>query len=74
MGRTDENTLISTEPRPAFDGFGEWTLAPRLAWPTREVLLTGDRRDSRTQIRRAAPLAPGVYGMVDREGELVYVG
>jgi excinuclease ABC subunit C len=66
--------LISTEPRPAIDGFGEWPLAPRLAWPTSEVLLTGDRRDSRKQIRRAAPQAPGVYGMVDRDGELIYVG
>ena len=70
----DERPLISIEPRPTFDGLGTWTLAPRLMWSTADVLVSGDARETRKLIRREAPQAPGVYGMVDHQGELIYVG
>jgi excinuclease ABC subunit C len=41
---------------------------------TADVLLNGGARESRKAIRREAPHAPGVYGMVNGEGELIYVG
>ncbi len=71
---TDEHPLTSLEPGPAFDGFGAWTLAPRLARSPAGVLLNDDPRETRKLIRQDATCAPGVYGMVDREGELIYVG
>ena len=71
---TDEPPLISLDSRPAFDGLGAWTLAPQLTWSTADVFLTGDPREARKLIRQEAPQAPGVYGMVDRDGELIYVG
>ena len=38
------------------------------------ILLRSDQADARRQIRKHVPLEPGVYGMVDAEGELIYVG
>jgi excinuclease ABC subunit C len=66
--------LISLAPRPVFDDFGTWTLAPALAWPQAGILVNGELRDTRKQLLREAPQAPGVYGMVDSEGELIYTG
>lgn len=66
--------MISFEPRSAFERFDAWTLAPQPVWPQADLFLNGDLRETRKLIRRAAPLAPGVYGMVDRDGELIYVG
>jgi excinuclease ABC subunit C len=66
--------VISLAFRPAFVDFGAWTLAPAHAWPRSGIQLRSERRDNRKRIRRDAPRAPGVYGMVDAEGELIYVG
>ena len=71
---TDEWPLIAFEPRSAFESFDAWTLAPQLAWPQTGIFLSGDSRETRKVIRREAPCAPGVYGMVDRDGTLIYVG
>ena len=49
-------------------------VGPRRAWSTAGILLNNDPRETRKLIRQAAPHVPGVYGMVDREGELIYVG
>lgn len=62
------------DTRSAFERFEAWTLAPQRAWPQTGFALSGDRRQSRQTIRRTAPRAPGVYGMVDDDGNLIYVG
>ena len=36
--------------------------------------ITRDRRSVRQQLRAECPAVPGVYGMVDHEGRLIYVG
>lgn len=66
--------MISIAPRHVFDGLGTWTLAPQLAWPQAGILVNGELRENRKQLLREAPSAPGVYGMVDSEGELIYIG
>jgi excinuclease ABC subunit C len=71
---TDEPVLISLDPRPAFEGFDHWTLAPQPVWPAAGIALGGERRATRKLLRREAPLTPGVYGMIDAQGELIYVG
>lgn len=61
------------QPAP-FAGFGwsQWTLArPILAT---EVVLPSDDRQTRRLIRDRCAAAPGVYGMIDAQGELIYVG
>ncbi len=66
--------MIPLGPRPSFDEFGAWTLAPRSTWPQASIVLDGQPGNNRKRLRGEAPLAPGVYGMVDGEGELIYVG
>lgn len=59
--------------RPAFTGFGSWELAPASALPL--TVLRGSRPTRlRDGVRAECPRVPGVYGMVDRQGELIYVG
>jgi excinuclease ABC subunit C len=38
------------------------------------MLVKGELRDTRQHLLREAPPAPGVYGMVDSEGQLIYIG
>src|SRR5262249_56139297 len=49
-------------------------LSPELEPP--KLQLVSGRRSSqlRSEIRRLCPRKPGVYGMLDRHGELIYVG
>src|SRR5262249_33533929 len=57
--------------RPQFTDFGPCAVGT----PLPLVLIRG-RRPARLKalVRRDAPRAPGVYGMIDARGELVYVG
>ena len=58
-------------PRPRFTGFGPFALTglePTLVGgPGRAVRLRG-------LVRRLAPRLPGVYGLLDGQGQLIYVG
>jgi excinuclease ABC subunit C len=60
--------------RLAFTGFGPTALAPAPGVP--RLFAIESRRPSRLRdkVRRECPACPGVYGMVDLAGELVYVG
>lgn len=42
--------------------------------PIEWLMLSPDLKQARADIRRALPAAPGVYGMIDAEGQLIYVG
>jgi excinuclease ABC subunit C len=59
--------------RPAFTGFGPSELVPTRALP---LIVLRAARSSRLRegVRAECPRLPGVYGMVDRQGELIYVG
>src|SRR6516162_7336209 len=64
--------------RPLFQAslphFGSCALSPEWA-PPKLQLVTGRRTSQlRSEIRRLCPRKPGVYGMLDRHGELIYVG
>jgi excinuclease ABC subunit C len=39
-----------------------------------ELTLPGDAKTARRLLRRHCPTRPGVYGMLDAEGQLIYVG
>lgn len=58
--------------REAFAGFGPWALTGAEA-PLTTVRARGPRR-LRTAMRAHCPRVPGVYGMLDGLGELIYVG
>ncbi len=57
-----------------FDGFGPCLLACGAEVPAVELDLPAADRAARRLIRTHATPTPGVYGMVDAEGELIYVG
>ncbi len=57
-----------------FCGFGPSRLLERTGAVSFEVEVDSSPKETRARIRRHAPPSPGVYGMIDIEGELVYVG
>lgn len=57
-----------------FEGFGPFRLALESAPPTTEIEVPRNRRDARRMVGRHATPVPGVYGMVDAAGQLIYVG
>ena len=63
-------TTAAGEP---FTAFGP--SAYLLDQPNLEMLdVTMEQREVRRRLRALCPSSPGVYGMVDREGQLIYVG
>ncbi len=60
--------------RRRFAGFGACRLHP-FAEPLPLHVITGQRPERlREQLRRHGPRLPGVYGMIDPNGELIYIG
>jgi excinuclease ABC subunit C len=58
-----------------FQGFGPSRLAANRELPAEEVLIpNGDLAVSRRLLRDRCPASPGVYGMIDAEGRVIYVG
>src|SRR6516165_7803107 len=60
--------------RLAFTGFGPLALAPFAAPPLLSVIQGKRPSRLRDKVRLHGPRRPGVYGMVDAAGELIYVG
>lgn len=65
---------LTAAPKKEFSGFGRLTLGPNVEPHTTELLLPDDHRIARRLLRRYCPRTPGVYGMVDAQDELIYVG
>ena len=59
---------------PTFTGFGKSRLAP--AQEQARLVGVSARRtsDLRAEVRRSCPRRPGVYGMIDLHGEVIYIG
>lgn len=60
--------------RPRFTGFGPVQLHPARRSPPLWQARGPRPRELRAQVRRLCPRRPGVYGMIDARGELIYVG
>ena len=69
-----DGVLWQTEGRPElFTGFGP--SAYFHGQPKLDTLdVTMEQREVRRRLRALCPASPGVYGMLDREGQLIYVG
>jgi excinuclease ABC subunit C len=57
-----------------FDGFGVCQFRPRARRRGAEVVLPAELATKRKRIREHCQTVPGVYGMIDAQGELIYVG
>ncbi|MDZ4820859.1 MAG: GIY-YIG nuclease family protein [Planctomycetota bacterium] len=66
--------MLRIAQRTAFDGFGPTSLGLRLRLCATGITPQNSHRETRRLIRRDCPARPGVYGMLNREGHLVYVG
>lgn len=60
--------------RQAFVGFGPLALLPTAEPPPLHTVKARRPGRLRALVRRDCPRLPGVYGMVDPKGELIYVG
>jgi excinuclease ABC subunit C len=60
--------------RRAFTGFGPLALSSSAEAPALHTVKARRPGRLRALMRRDCPRLPGVYGMVDRAGELIYVG
>ena len=63
--------LISDVP---FDAFGPCGLSGRGEPRAVELAMPSGKAAARKLLRAECPREPGVYGMIDAEGKLVYVG
>jgi excinuclease ABC subunit C len=61
-------------PRPPFTGFGPDGLAPGLPPPPLHQVRSRRASRLRERVRAECPRRPGVYGMIDANEELIYVG
>ena len=57
-----------------FNGFGGHYLAASASPNCERHSLDGDLASTRKLVRRCCPRLPGVYGMIDAAGQLIYVG
>lgn len=57
-----------------FDGFGRSLLAQQMRGRLRGVQIPADRLEARNLLRQNGPLVPGVYGWLDSNRRLIYVG
>ena len=57
-----------------FSGFGRSHRIGACRGRLRSLDVIGDARTMRHQLRAVCPAAPGVYGLIDAAGELMYVG
>ena len=61
--------------RPAsFDGFGPSVLSRQTRSELVRHIIPDERMEARKLLRNECPYEPGVYGWLDRNGQLVYVG
>jgi excinuclease ABC subunit C len=66
--------LESLFPRPVFTGFGPISVGPDQAGQAFSKVKASRPDRLCIHVRRNCPRVPGIYGMVDRRGELIYVG
>ena len=66
--------MSAVDQSPSFTGFGDSILIPSVRQPLVQLPLAEDRESCRGVIRELAPATPGVYGWVDRNQRLLYVG
>lgn len=57
-----------------FDGFGPSILARQMRGRLKSIAVPEDRVAARRELRENCPRAPGVYGWLDANGRLSYVG
>ncbi len=69
------NWLDNQKPRPcAFKSFGPSILAQQMRGKIRSIDVPADRFEARKLVRESCKVEPGVYGWLDENRQLAYVG
>lgn len=66
--------MLCPLPPKRFDSFGACLFRPRARFSAVEIILPAELAEKRKCIREHCRTVPGVYGMIDAQGELIYVG
>lgn len=66
--------MFLSAQKDSFSEFGPSSLGLRLGGSPTEMALPNSRREVRRQLRERCTAAAGVYGMLDVQGQLIYVG
>lgn len=67
-------SLLLSSPPPAFTGFGPSLLVQQTRRRLQEHDLPTDRMEARAMLHDHCPLTPGVYGWIDANQQICYVG
>ncbi|MDB4777898.1 UvrB/UvrC motif-containing protein [bacterium] len=74
MAKQTSNLTKTIVNQPNFNGFGPSILIPQTRGRIRRNELPSDRLEGRKLLREKCPKTPGVYGWLNRDGQLTYVG
>lgn len=74
MAKRPSNLTPTIINRPNFNGFGPSVLIPQTRGRIRRNELPQDRLEGRKLLRDKCPKTPGVYGWLNSDGQLIYVG
>lgn len=74
MAKRTFNLTPTIMTRPDFNGFGPSILIPQTRGRIRRHELPKDRLEGRKLLREKCPKTPGVYGWLNGDGQLIYVG
>jgi excinuclease ABC subunit C len=66
--------VFQSRLREPFDGFGPSALSGAKSLPVSGFAIGDDHRESRRLLRAECPAQPGIYGMLDADDQLIYVG
>ena len=74
-GRVADGTMATLiKKQSTFDRFGPSILAKTMRGQSRRIQIPSDRLEARKLLREKCPLVPGVYGWLDPQRQLIYVG
>ncbi len=71
---TDHGRVVNRKRHVGFQGFGPSILANSARRPMQHVQFSNDLTEARSQIRQSVPVCPGVYGWLNPDRSLIYVG
>ena len=74
MATLIENQTAENFPGADFNGFGPSLLIQQTRGRIKRNILPLDRLEGRKMLRELCPLTPGVYGWLNADKQLLYVG
>lgn len=71
---TDGNVQNGKTNQAAFNGFGKSLITKAARKSLQGISIPAERLEARRELREFAPATPGIYGWLDQNQQLIYVG